>query len=345
MGQAGHQQDADRSAPLRATFRPQLAQVASQPPEGNEWLHEVKFDGYRIGCRIDGKDIRLISRNGKDWTSNFPEVRKAAAQLQVGRAFLDGEIAVMLSDGRTSFQALQNVIGSAPPRALVYFVFDLLHLDGEDVARLPLEQRKERLKRLIDSLGGETLIRYADHVVGRGPEFLQQACRHGLEGILSKRRDLPYQAGRNQYWLKAKCIKRQEFVIGGFTDPEGSRLGIGALLVGVYDLTGALVFAGKVGTGFTQKSAQEMRHRLDALGQNECPFATRPEGRLGRSAHWVTPTLVAEVAFSEWTDDGKIRQPSFQGLRTDKSPNDVHREEPSAIPSGSRRRGKGAHTD
>ena len=345
MAREGHQQDANRGAPLPATFRPQLAQVARRPPEGSEWLHEVKFDGYRIGCRIDGEEMRLISRNGKDWTANFPEMREAAAQLQVGRAFLDGEVAVVLPDGRTSFQALQNLIGSAPPRDLAYFVFDLLHLDGEDVARLPLQRRKERLKRLIDSLGGEALIRYADHVVGRGLEFFQQACRHGLEGIVSKRRDMPYRAGRNHYWLKAKCIKRQEFVIGGFMDPEGSRSGIGALLVGVYDPTGALVFTGKVGTGFTQKSAQEMRHRLDVLEQKGCPFATRPEGRLGRSAHWVRPTLVAEVAFSEWTDDGKIRQPSLQGLRTDKSPSDVHREELASTPSALRRRGKGAHAD
>jgi bifunctional non-homologous end joining protein LigD len=341
LARTGHQQDADRSTPLPATFRPQLARMVRRPPEGDGWLHEVKFDGYRIGCRIDGKDIRLISRNGKDWTANFPEVREAAARLRVGRVFLDGEVTVVLPDGRTSFQALQSVIGSAPPRDLAYFVFDLLHLDGEDVARLPLEQRKARLKRLIESLGGETLVRYADHVVGRGPEFFQQACRHGLEGIVSKR-DMPYQAGRSAYWLKAKCTKRQEFVIGGFTNPEGSRPGIGALLVGVHDPSGALVFAGKVGTGFTQKSAQEMRCRLDALEQKECPFATRPEGRLGRNAHWVEPALVAEVAFSEWTDDGKIRQPSFQGLRTDKSTSDVHREEPASAPATLRRRAKGA---
>jgi bifunctional non-homologous end joining protein LigD len=336
------QRNAKRSAPLPRAFRPQLARAARQPPDGNEWLHEVKFDGYRIACRKDGTDIRLSSRNGKDWTSDFPEVRTAAAQLQADRAFLDGEVAVLLPDGRTSFQALQNVIGSAPPRDLVYFVFDLLHLDGEDVARLPLERRKARLKRLLAPLGVEQPIRYADHIIGRGPEFFKQACRHRLEGIVSKRRDLPYQGGRSQSWLKAKCRKRQEFVIGGFTEPEGSRLGIGALLVGVHDPTGALVFAGKVGTGFTQKSAQAIRHRLDALEQSACPFATRPEGRLGRSAHWVRPTLVAEVVFGEWTDDGKIRQPSFQGVRADKSPRNVYREEPASAPSASRRGGKGA---
>jgi bifunctional non-homologous end joining protein LigD len=336
------ERDAGRSAPLPPTFRPQLAQLAPRPPEGDEWLHEVKFDGYRIGCRIDGTGIRLISRNGKDWTANFPEVRQAVAQLQVAGALLDGEVTVVLPDGRTSFQALQNVIGSALPRPLMYFVFDLLYLDGEDIARLPLEQRKLRLKGLVDSLGGGSLIRYADHVVGRGPEFFQHACQHGLEGIVSKRRDMPHQAGRNRCWLKTKCIKRQEFVIGGFTDPEGSRPGIGALLVGVYEPAGALMFAGKVGTGFTLKSAQEMRCRLDALEQKDCPFAARPEGRLGRSAHWVRPALVAEVAFSEWTDGGKIRQSSFQGLRTDKSPSDVRREEPATAPATSRRGGKGA---
>jgi bifunctional non-homologous end joining protein LigD len=302
----------------------------------------VKFDGYRIACRIDGKDVRLISRNGKDWTSDFPEVREAAAHLQVRRAFLDGELAVMLPDGRTSFQGLQNVIGSAPPRDLVYFVFDLLHLNGQDIARLPLERRKARLKRLLQSPGSTHLIHYTDHVIGRGPEFFQQACRHGLEGIVSKRRDLPYRAGRSRFWLKAKCVKRQEFVIGGFTDPAGSRLGIGALLLGVYDPAGSLLFAGKVGTGFAQKNAQVIRHRLDPLQQNECPFATPPEGRLLRGTHWVRPALVAEVVFTEWTDDGKIRQPSFQGLRADKSPKDVHREEPASTPSASGRGGKGA---
>ena len=314
-------------AQLPAAFRSQFATLAKHSPEGDRWLHELKYDGYRIGCRIDGQDVRLISRNSKDWTAGFPEVCEAAARLPVQRAFLDGEVAVLLPDGRTSFQALQNVIGSRPPRDLVYFVFDLLYLDGEDIARLPLAERKARLKRLIEALGGESLIRYADHVVGRGPEFLRRACRHGLEGIVSKRRDMPYVAGRNEYWLKAKCTRRQEFVIGGFTNPEGSRAGIGALLLGVHDHAGALVFAGKVGTGFTQKSAQEMRRRLDTLEQKECPFGARPQGSLGRNAHWVKPTLVAEVAFCEWTHDGKIRQPSFRGLRTDKPPSEIRREE------------------
>jgi bifunctional non-homologous end joining protein LigD len=325
-------------AQLPVAFRPQLATLAKRPPEGDQWLHELKYDGYRIGCRIDGKDVRLISRNGKDWTASFPEVCEAAARLPVQRAFLDGEMVVLLPDGRTSFQALQNVIGSRPARDLAYFVFDLLYFDGEDITCLPLVERKARLKRLIEALEGESLIRYADHVVGRGPEFLRRACRHGLVGIVSKRRDMPYVAGRNEYWLKAKCVRRQEFVICGFTDPEGSRAGIGALLLGVQDDAGALVFTGKAGTGFTQKGAQEVRRRLDALEQKECPFVVRPQGSLGRKAHWVKPALVAEVAFSEWTQDGRIRQPSFQGLRTDKSPSEIRREEAVAHARGRARR-------
>ena len=323
-----------RTAPLPERFEPQLATLVRTAPEGDAWLHELKFDGYRIGCRVDERTISLLSRNGKDWTDRFPEVRAAAAELPVRRAFLDGEVAVLLPDGRTSFQALQNAFSGGDRGNLVYFVFDLLHLDGEDVGRLPLEQRKARLAALLRSRSGKR-IRYSEHVIGRGPEFFARACRTGLEGIVSKRRDLPYASGRGPGWVKTKCIKRQEFVVGGFTDPEGSRLGIGALLVGVRDAEGVLVFAGKVGTGFTNRSAQELRRRLEAIEQPECPFVPRPPGWLGRNAHWVTLTLVAEVAFTEWTGDRKIRHPSFRGLREDKPVSDVRREKPAPAPSAS----------
>lgn len=311
------------TAALPTRFEPQLATLAARPPEGDEWLHEIKFDGYRIGCRIDGDDIRLISRNGKDWTSSFPEVRAAAARLPVSRALLDGEVAMLLPNGRTSFQALQKAFKGGGREHLVYFVFDLLHLDGEDIAPLPLEERKRRVQRLLQSQEPNGVLRYAEHVVGHGPAFFAHACDLHLEGAVSKRRDLPYHPGRSRDWLKAKCLQRQEFVIGGFTDPEGSRAGIGALLAGVYDDAGALIFAGKVGTGFTQKSAQQLRDQLASLEQAQCPFATRPAGPLGRRAHWVAPLLVAEVRFTEWTADGKIRHPSFLGLRADKPPQEI----------------------
>jgi len=312
--------------PLPRIFAPQLATLVDTAPEGDEWLHELKFDGYRIGCRIDGRTVSLISRNGKDWTDHFPEVATAARELAVRRAFLDGEVAMLLPDGRTSFQALQNASATGDGQ-LAYFVFDLLHVDGKDVAALPLEQRKARLADLLRTKPPRC-FRYSEHVVGHGGEFFARACGMGLEGIVSKRRHLPYAAGRGPAWLKTKCIKRQEFVVGGFTDPEGSRLGIGALLIGVRDAGGTLVFAGKVGTGFTNRSAQELRKRLDGIVQAECPFTPCPKGPLGRNAHWVKPTLVAEVAFTEWTSDGKIRHPSFQGLREDKPARDIRREDP-----------------
>ncbi len=316
-------------ARLPGSYRPQLATLVGSAPAGDRWLHEVKYDGYRIGCFIEGGQIRLVSRNGHDWTGNFGEIVEAAKLLGVKRALLDGEAAILLGDGRTSFQALQNAFSGGSRAGLVYFAFDLLHLEGEDLAPLPLEERKAALQSILARAGAQDRIRYADHVLDDGEAVLREACRLGLEGIVSKRRDEPYRPGRNDGWLKAKCIRRQEFVIGGFTDPEGSRAGIGALLVGVHR-GGTLRFAGKVGTGFTQKLAAGLRRRLDAIEQGECPFDPRPAGPLGRRAHWVRPELVGEVTFSEWTTDGRIRHPSFQGLREDKRPAEVMAEEPSA---------------
>jgi len=308
--------------------------LAKSPPEGTEWLHEIKYDGYRLGCRIDRGAVTLVTRNGNDWTLRFPDLRDAAARLPVKSAFIDGEVAIVLPDGRTSFQALQNALARGPRAALAYFVFDLLHLDGRDLSALPLEERKEALARLIERAGNQTIIRYSEHVGGNGRAVFEQACRLGLEGIVSKRRDLPHRAGRHDGWVKTKCISRQELVIGGFTDPEGSRPGLGALLVGYHDAEGRLVFAGKVGTGFTNDEALALRKRLERLEQREPPFDPRPPGSLGR-VHWVRPQLVGEVTFAGWTADGIIRHPSFQGLREDKAPAEIVREQPagSGLPS------------
>ncbi|WP_143827895.1 DNA ligase D [Anaeromyxobacter sp. Fw109-5] len=303
-------------------YRPQLALLVSGAPEGAAWVHEVKYDGYRIGCAVDGGEVTLWSRRGKDWTAQFPEVASSARRLKVRSALLDGEVAAVLPDGRTSFQALQNAFHGGR-RDLVYFAFDLLHLDGEDLTSRPLLERKAALAGL---LGDGGVVRYAPHFEGRGPDVHREACKLGMEGIVSKRSDLPYRAGRNATWVKTKCVLRQELVIGGFTDPEGAaRDAIGALLVG-YREGGALRFAGKVGTGFTNASARALRERLAGLPTDSSPFTPRPSGWLGRNAHWVRPELVCEVAFTEWTADGKIRHPSFQGLREDKRPEDVVRE-------------------
>ena len=314
-------------------YRPQLATLVKTAPNGDDWLHEIKYDGYRIGCRIRGSRVALYSRNGKVWTAAFPEIVEAARSLGADDALLDGEITVVLPDGRTSFQALQNVFSAeteSARAALVYFVFDVLRLGDEPIAAKPLEDRKTRLRTLLGRPTKTGRIRYSDHVDGSGGAFLDEACRLGLEGIISKRRDAPYRPGRSPDWLKTKCVQRQEFVIGGFTDPEGARVGLGALLVGYYDDHDRLIFAGKVGTGFTQKSSLQLRRRLNAIEQRECPFAERPAGALGRRAHWAKPELVAEVQFTEWTADGKIRHPSFQGLREDKAPREAKKEVPAS---------------
>ncbi|MDA1185317.1 MAG: non-homologous end-joining DNA ligase [Acidobacteria bacterium] len=325
-------------------YHPQLAALVSRPPDGDDWLHEIKFDGYRIGCRIQQGRAALISRGGQDWTDRFPDIAEDALGLDARDALLDGEVAVVLPDGRTSFEHLQRVASGGPVSsglqrqgtnraALVYFVFDLLRLDGRSLTHLPLDARKAALRSLIpDRPIGR--IRYADHVVGQGVAFFTLARQRGLEGVISKRRDERHHAGRRGGWVKSKCTQRQEFVIGGFTDPAGTRQGIGALVIGHYDHA-RLVCAGRVGTGFTDDVARDLRRRLDAMTQPACPFDPPPSGAWSRRAHWVAPSLVCEVAFTEWTSDGNVRHPSFQGVRGDKEPREVTREH--AAPDSARR--------
>jgi bifunctional non-homologous end joining protein LigD len=312
-------------------FHAQLATLVEQAPSGAQWLHELKYDGYRIGCEIEGRRVRLHSRREREWTEAFPEIVEAAARLPVKSALLDGEAAVVLPNGTTSFQALQNYFSGATRAGISYFVFDLLYLDGQPIGSLPLEQRKGLLQALLTKVPDDPVLRFSQHFDIEGPELLQRACALGAEGIVSKRRDEPYRPGRNQGWLKTKCVKRQELVIGGFTDPEGSRSGIGSLLVGYYEGK-ALRFGGKVGTGpgFNAKYLTEMRHELEALEQRHCPFEPRPPGWLGKHAHWIRPELTGEVVFTEWTEGGHVRHGSFQGIRRDKSALQVVKEMPKA---------------
>jgi bifunctional non-homologous end joining protein LigD len=304
--------------PVRAL---QLALLVDEVPTGDEWLHEMKFDGYRILAERTRKHTRLYSRRFKDWTAEFPSIAAAVAALPVKSAVLDGEVAVVLPDGRTSFQALQNAF-SGEGANLVYFVFDVLELDGESLVALPLEARKARLAKLVKKAG---VIRYSDHVLGNGKQFFAMACKSGLEGIVSKRRAAPYTPGRSAAWQKIKCIKRQELVIGGYTERSTGK-GLGALLVGYYD-GDDLRYAGKVGTGFTNKTLDELYALLAPHERATSPFVDElGRSRSGSVRHWVKPKFVAEVAFSEWTDEGKLRHPSFQGLRRDKSPREVVRE-------------------
>jgi bifunctional non-homologous end joining protein LigD len=324
-----------RPGVLPRFLAPQPATLVTRAPDGDEWLHELKFDGYRILGRLAEGRAVLLSRNGRDWTQQFPGVARGVAALPAREALLDGEVAALLPDGTTSFQALQNFMADGGQGQLVYMVFDLLHLDGFDLTRARLEDRKAALKRLLDAAGaGAQPLRFSDHVVGAGPAVFSEACRLGLEGVISKRRDAPYRGARGPDWLKLKCLREQEAVIGGYTDPEGTRIGLGALLLGVQE-GGRLVYIGKVGTGFTGKTLEDLKRRLDRLAQASCPFTPPPRGV--KRPHWVKPELVAQVRFSEWTTGGKLRQPSFQGLREDKPAAEVVRERPSAAAAAARR--------
>jgi bifunctional non-homologous end joining protein LigD len=314
-----------RKAKIPAKIAPQLATLVSEPPKGEEWVHELKFDGYRIVCELREGKVKAVTRNGKDWSDRFGVVTRAVADLPAREVVLDGEVAVLLPNGTTSFQALQNALGGDTNADLVYFVFDLLYLDGHDLRGVPLLERKQALARLLETQPKQGTIRLSDHVQGSGDEFYRHSCDFGLEGIISKRGDLPYEGGRGKGWLKVKCLKRQELVIVGFTDPEGSRTGLGALLLAV-NQGDDLVFAGKVGTGFNATTLKDLRKRLDKLERKTPAFKKAPRGAEARRSHWVEPKLVAEVAFTEWTEDGVLRHPTFQGLREDKAASDVVRE-------------------
>jgi bifunctional non-homologous end joining protein LigD len=309
---------------LPAWIAPQLATLVAVPPPGDDWVHEIKLDGYRILVRVARGRARLLTRNRLDWTERFPTVAEAAAELPVKEALLDGEIVALDAAGVSSFQALQQAAGLGMGRSLVYVAFDLLFLDGRDLRREPLLARKKELARLLEGRRGA--LRYSEHFEAPGREVYERACRMALEGIVSKRKEAPYTSGRGQAWLKVKCVARQEFVIGGYTDPEGARAEFGSLLLGVHEPDGRLVYAGRVGTGFSHATLAALGKRLRQLGQRESPFAADGPRPPTRGAHWVKPVLVGEVAFTEWTRDGLLRHPAFEGLREDKPATAVVRE-------------------
>jgi bifunctional non-homologous end joining protein LigD len=323
--------DAPR-ATLPARLEPQLATLASDPPTGPDWVHEIKWDGYRALCRIEDGRARLFSRSGKDWTREMAGVARAAETLPVENAWLDGEVVVLQADGRTSFQALQNALKGDGSARLTYFVFDLPFLDGRDLRPLPLLARKRELEALLARAGGATdVLRYGEHVEADGHAFFREATRLGVEGIVSKHRDSKYEGRRTTTWRKIRTQKRQEFVIGGFTDPAGSRIGLGALLLGVHE-GGGLRYVGRVGTGFDDRLLRDLYARLSKLEQKTSPF-TVAVVKPPRKSRFVRPVLVGEVGFTEWTDEGQLRHPVFLGLREDKPASDVVRERPAALPS------------
>jgi bifunctional non-homologous end joining protein LigD len=305
---------------------PQLATLVAQVPAGDDWLHELKYDGYRLFCRLHDDQVQLLTRNGHDWSERFPELLAAAATLPQGSLF-DGELVMLRADGTSDFQALQNWFRHGQAGGtLGYYLFDILFCQGQDLTRVPLLQRKDYLRALLAACGAGEPLRYGDHIRGQGTRMLAQICRFGLEGIISKRYDSRYQQGRSRSWRKIKCLRRQEFVIGGYSEPTGARDAFGALLLGYYDEDGQLIYAGRVGTGFSDRTLAELGSELQGRRQETPPFAQPPKGREARGVHWLRPELVAEVEFIEWTGDGRLRHPSFKGLREDRSAAEVRME-------------------
>jgi bifunctional non-homologous end joining protein LigD len=318
-----------RKAKLPLFISPQLATLVTLPPAGDDWVHELKFDGYRMLCRIDRGKVRFFSRNAKEWTTKFPTIAVAATELAVTTAMLDGEIVIVDTKGRSSFQKLQRAMGKGGVTGFVYEAFDLIHLDGYDLTRVPLVKRKEVLKEVCRTK--TNLIRFSEHLEGSGDAFFKHACEYGIEGIVSKLANSPYESTRNKNWLKVKCIKQQEFVIAGYVPSTKGMAGFGSLIMAVYE-KGKFVYAGRVGTGFTVPLRIEIQKQLDKIARNNSPLAVVPKEPALKNAHWTEPQLVAQVTFSEWTEDGSVRHPSFQGLREDKDPKEVVRED--AKPKG-----------
>ncbi len=306
-----------------------LATLTERRDFGEDWLLERKLDGERCIARKDDADVRLESRTGKDLTATYPEVRSAVAAQAARRLLLDGEL-VAYDGEQTSFSRLQQRLGVARPSPqlvdsypVVYCVFDLLELDGEDLTAQALLQRRARLTEAIRSSDALQLI---EAWRGDSERRFAEACRSGWEGLIAKRVNAPYTSGRSKDWLKLKCVWEQELVIGGFTDPAGSRSDFGALLVGYHE-DGQLRYAGKVGTGYSAATLQDLGARLRALETPESPFIdARP---IPRGTHWTHPELVCQIGFAEWTTDGRLRQARFLGLRDDKDPGEVVRERPS----------------
>jgi bifunctional non-homologous end joining protein LigD len=292
-------------------------------PAGRGWHHEAKYDGYRIVARKAGDEITLFSRSGLDWTVRFPAIAKALLSLPAESALLDGEVAFVLPSGITDFKSLQEHIDT-PNSAIRYFVFDLLALDGKHLRKKPLKERRALLAKLMAAKSVSNWLVYADYVEGSGPEFFAQACAAGLEGIVSKRADAPYRSGRGKDWLKIKCLRGEEFVIGGYSRSTVKGKPFSSLLLGTFDAD-KLIYAGKVGTGFDSTDFNTLAKRFKPLERSASSFEEVPTVER-KDAVWLEPKLVCEISYTEWTRDGRLRHPSFKGLREDKRARDVHRE-------------------
>lgn len=323
------------------SIRPMLATLIDKPFDSNEWLYEVKWDGYRAVAFLEGKSLRLVSRNQNDLSAAYPELQDIKSSLRAQTAILDGEIVALDEQGRSSFGLMQQRTGvgeggrrirrTRDDIPIAYYAFDLLYLDGYDLMQARLEERKQLLREIVST---NALLRYSDHYVGQGTALFDAAAQRGLEGIIAKHRTSCYEQKRSREWLKIKIVRRQECVIGGYTEPRGARDNFGSLVLGLYDDKGRLIPVGQAGSGFTEQTHADMWKRLGALETTRNPFFGKVES--DRRVHYVKPELVAEIKFTEWTHAGhsgavKMRAPVFEGLRLDKKPAECTFERPVAI--------------
>ena len=311
-------------AGLPDTLSPELATLVDNPPSNpQDWIFEIKFDGYRLLARVEGKQVKLFTRNQNDWTHKLRNLEKGIVAMKLPDGWYDGEIVVHDDGGKPDFGLLQLAFDGSNTADIVYFLFDAPYCNGYDLRAVPLETRRAMLKTVLAKTPSE-MVRFSDEFGNDPQQLVLAACKMGLEGVIGKRRDSRYVERRSPEWIKLKCGQRQEFVIGGYTDPQGSRTGIGSLLLGVYDKDGVLQYAGNVGSGFNEATLRELKKKLSALDTDQSPFPRKAVA--GRKPHWVKPKLIAEVSFAEWTKSGSVRHAVFQGLRDDKPAKGIKRE-------------------
>lgn len=317
-----------KKSKMPVIINPQLATIVERPPEGKQWLHEIKFDGYRILCFINNGKVKLMTRSHQDWTKKFDYLVNYIQKLNLKDSILDGEVVVLDKKQHSNFQLLQNAINKNDTKEIIYYIFDLIYYDDNNLSEIPLKKRKELLYKIIP-FKQNSCLRYSDHIIGNGEAIYKKSCQLGLEGVISKSVDSAYTQKRTRNWLKSKCKKRQEFVVGGFTKPKSTRKYFGSLLLEIYTNEGNIKYCGHVGTGFNEETLELIWKMLQKKKASHSFFANKPPDI--KNISWTNPEIIAEVEFTEWTREGILRHPSFKGVRTDKSPKKITQEIPSEI--------------